>query len=93
MKNRVRKIFVRMFIILKVANLPALFCERSLAKGMATNASAKFFEDLNQMNQIIASSAQEMKKYKENAEKLNAHLDSLNSIYGNMLGAMNYKKK
>jgi chromosome segregation ATPase len=56
-------------------------------------ASSKFFEDLNQMNQIIASSAQEMKKYKENAEKLNSHLDSLNSIYGNMLGAMNYKKK
>lgn len=56
-------------------------------------ASGKFFEDLNQMNQIIASSAQEMKKYKENAEKLNSHLDALNSIYGNMLGAMNYKKK
>ena len=56
-------------------------------------ASAKFFEDLNQMNQIIASSVQEMKKYKENAEKLNSNLDSLNSIYGNMLGAMNYKKK
>jgi gliding motility-associated protein GldL len=56
-------------------------------------ASAKLFEDLNQMNQIIVSSAQEMKKYKENAEKLNANLESLNSIYGNMLGAMNYKKK
>jgi len=56
-------------------------------------ASTKFFEDLNQMNQIIASSAQEMKKYKENAEKLNDHLESLNSVYGNMLGAMNYKKK
>jgi len=57
------------------------------------HASSKFFEDLNQMNQIIASSAQEMKKYKENAEKLNSHLDALNSVYGNMLGAMNYKKK
>ncbi len=56
-------------------------------------ASAKFFDDLNQMNQIIASSAQEMKKYRENAEQLNSHLDALNSIYGNMLGAMNYKKK
>lgn len=56
-------------------------------------ASGAFFEDLNHMNQIIASSAQEMKKYKENAEKLNSHLDALNSIYGNMLGAMNYKKK
>jgi len=57
------------------------------------SASSKFFEDLNQMSQIIASSAQEMKKYRENAEKLNSHLDALNSIYGNMLGAMNYKKK
>ncbi len=57
------------------------------------HASGKFFEELNQMNQIIASSASEMKKYKENAEKLNSHLDALNSIYGNMLGAMNYKKK
>jgi len=57
------------------------------------HASSKFFEDLNQMNQVIALSAQEMKKYKENAEKLNVHLDALNSIYGNMLGAMNYKKK
>jgi gliding motility-associated protein GldL len=56
-------------------------------------ASNKFFEDMTQMNQIIASSVQEMKKYKENAEKLNSHLDALNSIYGNMLGAMNYKKK
>lgn len=57
------------------------------------HASGKFFEDINQMNQIIAASAQEMKKYRENAEKLNSHLDALNSIYGNMLGAMNYKKK
>jgi len=57
------------------------------------HASVKFFEDLNQMNQVIASSVQEMKKYKENAEKLNSHLDALNSVYGNMLGAMNYKKK
>ena len=56
-------------------------------------ASAKFFDDMNQMNQMIVSSAQEMKKYKENAERLNSHLDALNSIYGNMLGAMNYKKK
>lgn len=57
------------------------------------HASTKLFDDINQMNQIIVSSAQEMKKYKENAEKLNSNLDALNSIYGNMLGAMNYKKK
>lgn len=56
-------------------------------------AANKFFDEMGQMNQIIASSVQEMKKYRENAEKLNSHLEALNSIYGNMLGAMNYKKK
>ena len=34
-----------------------------------------------------------VERIKENAEKLNSHLDALNSVYGNMLGAMNYKKK
>ncbi len=55
--------------------------------------SQKFFTELNQMNNVIAQSMEEMKKYKQNAEMLNNHLESLNSIYGNMLGAMNYKKK
>ncbi len=56
-------------------------------------SSQKFFADLNQMNSVITDSIEEIKKYKKNAELLNSHLESLNSIYGNMLGAMNYKKK
>jgi hypothetical protein len=44
------------------------------------------------MNEVLASSVEEIKKYKENAEQLNKHLEALNSIYGGMLGAMNYKK-
>ena len=55
-------------------------------------ASQKFSHDLNEMNSILASSVDELKKYKENAEQLNKHLESLNMIYGNMLGAMSYKK-
>ena len=55
--------------------------------------SQKFYSDLSQMNSVIAESINEIKKYKQNAELLNSHLESLNSIYGNMLGAMNYKKK
>lgn len=67
----------------------------SQLKGTAEQmqASQKFFSDLSQMNSVIAESINEIKKYKENAELLNSHLESLNSIYGNMLGAMNYKKK
>ena len=52
----------------------------------------KFNQDLGEMNTILASSVDELKKYKENAEQLNKNLESLNQIYGNMLGAMSYKK-
>lgn len=55
-------------------------------------ASQNFSQDLVAMNNILASSVDELKKYKENAEQLNKHLESLNTIYGNMLGAMSYKK-
>ncbi|NQU53560.1 MAG: gliding motility protein GldL [Bacteroidetes bacterium] len=55
-------------------------------------ASQKFSHDLGEMNTILASSVEELKKYKDNAEQLNKHLESLNLIYGNMLGAMSYKK-
>jgi hypothetical protein len=44
------------------------------------------------MNEVLASSVDELKKYKENAEQLNKHLEALNTIYGNMLGAMSYRK-
>ncbi len=55
-------------------------------------ASRKFSEDLSQMNEILTSSVSELQKYKENAELLNKNLEALNTIYGNMLGAMSYKK-
>jgi gliding motility-associated protein GldL len=55
-------------------------------------ASHKFTKDLSQMNEILSSSVSELEKYKENAEKLNKNLEALNTIYGNMLGAMSYKK-
>jgi len=55
-------------------------------------ASQQFSKDLTEMNSILTSSVDELKKYKENAELLNKNLEALNTIYGNMLGAMSYKK-
>ncbi|MBN1822171.1 MAG: gliding motility protein GldL [Prolixibacteraceae bacterium] len=55
-------------------------------------ATQQFSADVQAMNKVLASSVEELKKYKENAEQLNKHLEALNSIYGGMLGAMNYKK-
>jgi gliding motility-associated protein GldL len=63
-------------------------------KGTKTQfeASHKFSSDLTQMNDILASSVSELQKYRQNAEQLNKNLEALNTIYGNMLGALNYKK-
>ncbi|MDD4226568.1 MAG: gliding motility protein GldL [Mariniphaga sp.] len=67
--------------------------ESQLKYAMAQfEANQKFNRDMAQMNETLASSASELKKYKDNAEQLNQHLESLNTIYGNMLGAMSYKK-
>lgn len=54
--------------------------------------SQSFNKDLLEMNKLLIDSVDELKKYKENAEQLNKNLESLNTIYGNMLGAMSYKK-
>ena len=59
---------------------------------LGTKDKTFFIQDLGEMNSILASSVDELKKYKENAEQLNKHLESSNTIYGNMLGAMSYKK-
>jgi gliding motility-associated protein GldL len=56
-------------------------------------ASQQFFGEMARMNEMIALSTEEIRKYKSNAEELNKQLEALNSVYGNMLGAMNYKKK
>ncbi len=55
-------------------------------------AVQQFSKDLAEMNTILTSSVDELKKYKDNAEQLNKNLEALNMIYGNMLGAMSYKK-
>lgn len=55
-------------------------------------ATQQFSQDLLEVNSILSSSVEELKKYKDNAEQLNKNLEALNTIYGNMLGAMSYKK-
>jgi gliding motility-associated protein GldL len=49
-------------------------------------------KDFAQMNELLSSSVQEAKRYQAQTEELNKNLEALNSVYGNMLGAMNIKK-
>jgi hypothetical protein len=57
-----------------------------------TKVHQQFNADLGKINEVLMASTEELKRYRDNAIKLNQHLEALNMIYGNMLGAMNYKK-
>lgn len=48
-----------------------------------------FYGKLNEAMANLADSAEDAKQYKEQMKSLNQNLGSLNSVYGNMLAAMN----
>jgi len=48
-----------------------------------------FYGKLNEAMANLADSAEDAKRYKEHMKSLNQNLGSLNSVYGNMLAAMN----
>ena len=51
-------------------------------------ATSKFYEGLNTLMSNLNDSVDDTKKYKEQIGQLSSNLESLNTIYGNMLTAM-----
>jgi len=49
------------------------------------------YKGLGQMMQQLKTSAEETQKYKDEMSKLSKSISELNTIYGNMLSAMNIK--
>jgi gliding motility-associated protein GldL len=49
------------------------------------------YKGIGQMMQQLKSSVEETQKYKEEMSKLSKNISELNSVYGNMLAAMNIK--
>ncbi len=52
-------------------------------------AMGGFYAKLNEAMSNLADSVEDAKRYKEEMKSLNQNLGSLNSVYGNMLNAMN----
>ncbi len=55
-------------------------------------ATSKFYDGLGDMMKNLHDSVDDTQKYKTNIAALSTNLSALNSIYGNMLTAMNYKQ-
>jgi gliding motility-associated protein GldL len=53
-----------------------------------TQATNKFYDGIEQLMSNLQDSVSDTKKYKEEMAQLTTNLTSLNTIYGNMLGAM-----
>lgn len=73
-------------------NLAALNANYELQLQDSTNnmkQTARFYEGINQMMENLNASLEDTRKYKDEVSKLAKNLSSLNTVYGNMLSAMN----
>jgi len=57
-----------------------------------TQATNKFYDGIEQLMSNLQDSVSDTKKYKEEMSQLTTNLNSLNTIYGNMLTAMNVNR-
>ncbi len=55
------------------------------------DATEKFYGGLADLMKNLHDSVDDTKKYRQEMSQLSSNLTALNGIYGNMLGAMNYK--
>lgn len=53
--------------------------------------SAEMFNNIQSLVSNLHDSVEDTKRYKENISELSNNLESLNTVYGNMLNAMNYR--
>jgi gliding motility-associated protein GldL len=55
-------------------------------------ATEKFYGGLGELMKNLHDSVEDTKKYRAEMSQLSTNLTALNTIYGNMLGAMNFNK-
>lgn len=55
-------------------------------------ASSQFYDGLGELMQNLNDSVEDTRKYKENISELSKNLSALNTVYGNMLNAMNFNR-
>jgi len=76
-------------------NLSALNAtyELQLQGGKAhLDATAKFYDGLHDLMKNLHDSVDDTKKYRQEMSTLSSNLTALNTVYGNMLSAMNFKQ-
>jgi len=75
-----------------VVSLNAVYELQLQATNNQVNASGMLYENMSKLVQNVSDSVEDTRRYKEEISQLNQHLESLNTVYGNMLTAMTGKK-
>ncbi len=57
------------------------------------SSTNKLYEGIEELMRNLNESVEDTKRYKSEMENLSGNLSALNTIYGNMLSALNYKKQ
>jgi len=73
-------------------SLNAVYEMQLQASNNQVNASGLLFESMSKLVQNVSESVEDTRRYKVEMAQLNQHLESLNTVYGNMLTAMNVRK-
>jgi len=75
-----------------VVSLNAVYELQLQATNNQVNASGMLYENMSKLVQNVSDSVEDTRRYKEEISQLNQHLESLNTVYGNMLTAMTGKR-
>jgi len=73
-------------------SLNAVYEMQLQATNNQVNASGQLFESMSKLVQNVTDSVEDTRRYKQEMAQLNQNLESLNTVYGNMLSAMNVRK-
>jgi gliding motility-associated protein GldL len=74
------------------ASLNAVYEMQLQASNNQVNVSGQLFENMSKLIEDVGESIEDTRKYKQEMSQLTQHLESLNTVYGNMLSAMNVKR-
>jgi len=74
------------------ASLNAVYEMQLQASNNQVNAAGQLFENMTRLVENVGESIEDTRRYKQEMAELNKNLESLNTVYGNMLTAMSVKR-
>jgi len=77
----------------KLAELNAVYDLQLRGSSEHLKATSQFYEGLDELLKNLSDSVEDTRQYKQNIGELSKNLSALNTVYGNMLSAMNFQNR